>query len=291
MPVSFEELEGSPVIRTNEQGTLAQRTFRIAWQDWQEFTRNLVGSYSTVGCTFVFQRPIEFPDMPNLVVSELTIEPFDPANPSGSGVSTLVSATNQYLQGGALVTAIYRTTFDSNNRPRPDLPAVPDGTYLTYQADLGTQTQSIPGRVWHWIDPPDNSRLPPDVNLGLIIPAGNYRLTWHRVALPPWTAIRDLRGKVNNATFLGSPPETVLFLGARLRRKFQFAETGGFWTLEYEFLERTLQPNSGLKVGWNHQYKEKPVSSEHWVAVADDSGNSPYASGDLNQLFQFGTTC
>ena len=289
MSVSFEELEGSPVIRTNEQGTIAQRTFRISWQDWHEFTRMLVGNYSTVGCTFVFSRPIEFPDMPNLVVSELTIEPFDPANPSGSDVSTLVSGTNQYPQGGALVTAIYRTAFDTDNQPRPDLPEVPDGTYLTYQADYGAQTHTIAGRVWHWVDPPNNPRLPPDVNPGVIIPAGNYSLTWHRVALPPWSTIRNLRGKVNDVSFLGSPPETVLFVGARLTRKFQFAETGGFWTIEYQFIERTLQPSTGDPVGWNHQYKEQSVDNEHWVAIADDSGNSPYASGDLNQLFNFGT--
>ena len=149
MPVPFEELAGSPTIEITPEGTRAQRVFRVDWADWQEFAHEVVGRYRVVGCAFVFERPLEFPDMPNLVVSDLKVEPFDPGNPDGQGVSTLVSGTNAY-PAGARITAIYDTLFDADNRPRADLPGVPEGTYLTYDADLGAEYKAIPGRVWHW---------------------------------------------------------------------------------------------------------------------------------------------
>ncbi len=287
MAVSFEELEGSPKLQISEQGVAAQRVYRIAWSDWPAFARELIGSYQVVSNSLVFTAPLEFPGFPNLVVSELEIEPFDPANPDGTGVSTLRSAPNQYSSGGARVTAIYTTAFDVKNNSRVQLPGIPDGTYLTYQADLGAEYVTTPARIWQWKDSPGNPAVPADVNPGLLIPQGAFQLVWHRVALPPWDKIRELRGKVNDAAFVGSPAETVLFLGARITRKFHFTQDGGFWEIEFSFQENTKELSTGDKVGWNHLYKETKVGSEHWVQIEDEDGNSPYLSGDLSQLFQF----
>jgi hypothetical protein len=288
MSIAFEELEGSPVIRVSEQGTVADRVFRVAWDDWPAFARLLVGSYETAASSFVFVPPMEFPGLPNLVVAELVVEPLDRGHPRGDAVTALHSGTNAYPHGGAKVTARYRTSFDVAGPSHPQLPAIPPGTYLTYSAELGSELRVLPGRVWHWNASPDNPPLSPDQNPALVTPTASYRLAWRRVALPPWSAIRGLRGKVNDATFLGAPAGTVLFLGATVERMFQFQETGGFWTIAYAFSERTVELSTGAKVGWNYQYKEQPVSGQHWVSIADDSGNPPYLSGNLTQLFQFG---
>jgi hypothetical protein len=289
MPVAFEELEGSPRLRIAEEGITAQRVFRVAWSDWQAFACELIGSYRVVGDAFVFTAPLEFPGMPNLLVSEVEVEPFDPASPDGTGVSTLRSTPNQYTAGGARVTATYVTTFDVDNQPRTDLPVVPNGTYLTYRGDLGAEYLHTPGRVWRWKDPPTSAQVPDDVNPGLLIPQDSFSLTWHRVALPPWSTIRALRGKVNAAPFLGAPAGTVLFLGAKIKRKFQFVEDGGFWEVAYAFQENTKELSTGDKVGWNFFYKETAVSSEHWVAIEDADENPPYLPGDLTLLFLFGS--
>jgi len=247
-----------------------------------------VGSYQVVGGTFVFSPPVEFPGLPSLLVEELEVEPFDPASPDGDGVTTLTSTPNTYTAAGARVTATYRSGFDADNDPREDLPTIPNGTYLTYDADLAAEYLATPGRVWNWVDPPNNPPVPDDVNPGLLLPQGSFRLTWHRVARPPWSTIRSLRGKVNAATFVGAPAGTVLFLGARATRKFQFIEHGGFWKLEYAFQENTKELSTGAKVGWNHFYKETAVAGEHWVAIEDADGNPPYEAADLTPLFLFG---
>ncbi len=285
MAVSFEELEGSPRIRINEQGVTAVRLFHVAWSDWQEFARELIGTFRVVGLATQFVPPIEFPGLPNLIVADLNVEPFDPANPSGDVGVSLGSATNAYLAGGAKVTATYRTLFDEDSRSRKDLPKVPDGTLLTYTADLGSERMAVPGRSWRWSD---GSRVADDVNPGLHVPSGVYTLRWQRVPLPPWNGIRAMRGKVNGSDFLSAPAGTVMFLGARVSRRFQFLGDGGLWSLDYTFSERTKALSDGsTQVGWNHFFKETPVSGEHWSAIADSTGNPPYASGDFLQLFQF----
>lgn len=289
MPIPFEELAGSPRLRVTDEATIAQRVFRVAWADWPAFVGELVGGYALVGGAFVFTLPIEFPDLPNLVVAEIDVEPFVPDRPIGDEVSTLTSGVNRYPDAGAQVTATYRTQFDAQQQARTDLPAVPAGTYLTYTSELGLDRQVVPGRTWHWVNPPTNPLVPPDINPALLVPTGDFRLSWRRVAAPPWSTIRDLRGKVNHATFLGSPAGTVLFLGATVTRNFHYSATGGFWTVDYSFAERTVALSTGVKVGWNHFYKEQPLAGEHWVAIADDSGNAPYRSGDFSPLFQFGT--
>jgi hypothetical protein len=288
MPVSFEELEGSPRIVIGEDGTEAARLFRVAWNDWPAFARELVGSYQLVAGQFHFQKPLEFPGMPNLVVADLAIEPLLPSTLDGSQVTSLRSGTNRYTSGGALVRATYRTQFDVSNQPIALVPSVPAGTYLTYKADLAGEFISTPARIWRWNNPPQDTLVPPDMSPGIFVPHGRFELIWHRVASPPWSKIRDLRGKVNDAAFVGAPAGTVLFAGARALRQFHFSPEGGFWRLHYVFEECTKELASGGKAGWNFFYKETAVGGEHWVEIRDEDGNRPYKSGNLAALFQFG---
>jgi hypothetical protein len=288
MPTTFEELAGSPILRVTERETIARRMFRVPWADWKALASSLIGSYSTAGCSFVFTPPIEFPGMPNLVVAEIEVEPLEIDHVRGDEVTAIDLGTNSYPAGGAKLTATYRTLFDTENLVRAGLPAVPAGTYLTYQADLGGEDHPVPGRVWHYDDPPTNPALPADIIPNLFLPSGRFRLTWHRVPLPPWEVIRDIRGKVNNDVFLGSPAQTVLFMGARISHNFHFSASGGFWTVEYHFAERAMSLASGGKAGWNHEYKETAVGGEHWIEIADASGNPPYHLSDFGSLFTFG---
>ncbi|MBI2826702.1 MAG: hypothetical protein HYX69_18680 [Planctomycetia bacterium] len=287
MSVAFEELEGSPRIRVNEQGTTAVRVFRVAWTDWQDLAHELIGTFRVVGLATQFVPPITFPGLPNLIVSDLTVEPFDPGNPDGSAGVTLGARTNAYPAGGAKLTATYRTMLDERTPSRKDLPKVPDGTFLTYSADLGSERLAVPGRAWRW-SAMSSERVPDDVNPGVLVPSGVFTLRWQRVPAPPWTKIRELRGKVNNAAFVSATAETVLFLGARVSRRFQFVDDGGFWNLDYTFAENTKTLADGLtKVGWNYFFRETAIAGQHWLAIQDADGNPPYAAGDFLQLFQF----
>ncbi|MCE9555204.1 MAG: hypothetical protein K8T91_17785 [Planctomycetes bacterium] len=286
MSVPFEELEGSPTVSIGPEGTVARRIFRVAWTDWLPLARQLIGSYRRVGEQFHFVPPLEFPDLPGVVVTALDVAPMDPENPDGAEVHSLHSGTNRYPAAGARITATYATLPDPTEPPRGDLPAVPHGTYLTFRADLGSDFITTPNRGWHW-EATDDPPLPPDVHPGVVIPTGVFRLIWHRVAVPNWTAMRQLRGKVNAATFVGGPPGTVLFLGARVVREFEFGRGFGFWRVEYLFSERAIdQPDS--VAGWNHMYKEQPVEGQHWVRVLNVAGQFQYTEADLTPLFAFG---
>ena len=288
MTVAFEELEGSPRIQLNEQGITGLRTFRVAWEDWQALARELVGSYRTLGLATQFLAPIEFPGLPNLIVVDVQVAPFDPQNPDGSAGVTLGARTNAYPAGGARLSATYATRFDQQHRSRNDLPDVPKGTYLIYRADLGAERQAVPGRAWRWSGSLSADRVPDDVNPGILVPSESFTLDWRRVPRPPWSKIRALRGKVNSAPLLGAAAGTVMFLGARVSRQFQFLDDGGFWRLEYRFAENAKTLSDGTtKVGWNYFFKETALAGEHWVAIEDRDGNPPYVSGDLLELFQF----
>jgi hypothetical protein len=284
MPVAFEELDGSPRFRIAEAGSTAVRRFLVAWADWPGFARELLGWYRVVAGSLSFVAPSHVL-LDNLIVAELSVDPWPEEKITSGPLSSLASSPNDYPH--ALVTATYRTIYDQNNLSRKDLPPVPSGTILTYTADLAAEYLTIPGRVWRWDDPPDDPPVPEDVNPGLLVPSGAYQLNWRRVPLPPWTAIRSLRGKVNDAPFVGAPAGTVLFLGARATRQFHFLEDGGFWRVEYAFLESTRTLASGTQVGWNYFYKETAVAGEHWVAIRDADGRTPYQSGNFNGLFAF----
>ena len=170
MSVAFEELEGSPRIQLNEQGVIGLRTFRVAWDDWQTLARELVGTFRTIGLATQFLPPIEFPGLPNLIVVDVKVEPFDPQNPDGSAGVTLGARTNAYPAGGARLTATYATRYDEQHRSRDDLPTVPQGTFLKYRADLGAERQAVPGRAWRWSGGTPQDRVPDDVNPGMLVP-------------------------------------------------------------------------------------------------------------------------
>ncbi len=289
MPVPFEELEGSPRFSIRHDETLAVRAFRVAWNDWPQFVHELVGRYEARAGQVYFVPPLGLPGFAHLLVSDVEVEPFEPSCPDGSTVRTLYSGANRYPAAGAKVVATYRTRFDEDNAGRIKLPRVPRGTFLTYEADLAAEYLAMPARTWRWDIPPDFPPLAPDVHPGRMLPQSLLRITWHRVPFPPWDAIRALRGCVNDAEFIDSPPGTVLFLGARAKREFTFQSGAGFWRLEYAFQENVKELSTGAQVGWNHWYRESPHDDEHWLAIADEDGNPPYAQGDLSQLFALGT--
>jgi hypothetical protein len=136
----------------------------------------------------------------------------------------------------------------------------------------------------------DSVPVSDDVNPGVLVPSEEFTLSWLRVPLPPWDTIRDLSGKVNDATLLNYPPGTVLFVGSEARHDFQIVDTL-LWRVDYHFKVRLVHGTGAgsPNLGWNHFYREQANSAEHWLEVVDEDGNNVYQSGDLTTLFTLGT--
>ena len=284
MGVAFEELEGSPSFRLAEGRFQGTRKFKVAWEDVVDFVIELVGGYRLVSEEWVYTPPATYPLVQQATVGEVTSEPFPPDRPDGASVVDLSTGTNEYAW--ALVTAQYRIRREDGNKSRADLPDVPTGTVLTYSSDLGLEYETVPGRTFVWVgdsEPVSDDRYP-----GLVVPTEELTLSWQRVPSPPWDAIRDLRGKVNGATFLNHAPGTVLFVGARTNREFQLLDPGLF-RLDYHFRVREVAStvSASTRFGWNHRYRAEASGGEHWLEIVDASGNRPYGAGDFLELFTF----
>ena len=286
--IYFEELAGSPEVSIGTEMVGAVRNFICNWSDWQVFAYELIGFWRIAGLAPIFTPPIAFPGVPLMIVSDVKIKPFMNQAPAANQYVDIGGDTNVYEI--AQLTVTYKTIpfADPNN------PAVPNGTYLTYEADLGAEIQTMPGRAFLWDGIADEDlALPEDMNPGIVIPTGAFTLTWDRVIAPPFDAIRSLRGKLNNAVFRNAAAGTVLFLGAESSRQFQFdpASDRGFWQMKYHFSENVKTLNDGVtQVGWNYLRWPGPGPSpngEEWLRPIDKLGKLLYESGDLSQLFNF----
>ena len=325
MAVAFTEMAGSPRISIGPRGFSAIREFKIAWADWNEFSAELIGGWLTAGGQHHLLEPKGFPGVPGVFIESIDIKPFDRRSPDGDGeVTAIESGLNEYTSAGALVTAKYGSEIPKNNEDE-DAPVIPDGTHLDYEATLTSEIMSIPSSSWYWDGPNGGalvgggnpSAVETPTNPGIKIPMTVHYFTWSRIAKPPWDAIRAARGTVNHFHFFGAHPETVLFIGAIVRRQFQFLrqDEGNFWTVKYEFHERTLGRvaratgtgqtrregnSSDPDGGWNHMWRpagsnkadsgrahwEKVISRGHHTTKED--GRTMYGTYDFAELFKHG---
>ena len=246
MAILFEELAGSPTVRFQDGSFAATHRMLVAWNQAIEFLVELYGGWRYVGGTELsITPPSHFPGVPQAFVTEVMIEPFPADNPHANPTITLESPTNAYDKG------ISARFLRNHIRPRQPLASrfaggsqrhVPHlsgriGTRIAFHARPELEVGHRLGLVRD------------DVRPTIVTPAEEFTLTWYRVPRPPWDAIRDLRGKVNSATFLNFAAGTVLFLGAETKRDFQVLDPG-MWRLAYRFKVRTVPSTTERHPPW-----------------------------------------
>lgn len=143
------------------------------------------------------------------------------------------------------------------------------------------------------------------IDAGFPITQTEHQIHWHRVVSPPFQAIRDLMGKINQTelTFATGTIRkgTLLFLGAEMSRDIMSDGTRA-WDVTYRFSERNYtnsdriagwQLNSALQNGdtsttteyitWNHFWNDEDA----FFDVLWDSNSKPVfeASPDFLSLF------
>jgi len=285
MTVAYEELQGYPRCSMSNGRFNGVRVFRVAWADWPEFYGQLFGtfSYSTSGGATI-TLPATYPGVNYTYVTDVSVEGVGKIT-SGvlSGNGSLSNASNEYAY--ADVTCTYSFL------PPPDTgisgaPTIPGGTILTYSSNLGVDILTVPGRKMEWAN--DNVALPDDAPFGIRVPTEDMNLSFMHVPIIP-SASRWLRGKTNDAEFMGYPAECVLFMGASISREFQIVippATPALYRLDYHFAVRQIL-DGGTYKGWNTFYRSEGDGAGHyWIAVETVGTNQkPFPTADFTELF------
>lgn len=160
---------------------------------------------------------------------------------------------------------------------------------LTTEADVGGEFLVPKGLKLAW--GVDGTSVQGDARGAIFIPITEWTFTWPRLVQPPFGAVRALRGNVNlNAMTFDCgvfQPETLLFLGSRVRRD-TLSDGTLAWQFSYKFSERTVAAGDasyfGSSVGgWNHYWRED--KSGFYRVVPVGAGGPPYTPADLSSLF------
>jgi hypothetical protein len=179
--------------------------------------------------------------------------------------------------GGALIQVEYRPppcNFSGADNPNHNFDPSTPITWATQELDFSTQTFTLPNSKMKFVDTND----PVDVYVKFEIPITIMTLNFAKVPYMPMTAVRNCRGRVNDATFLGSPAETVLMKGAKTTREFN-TDGSVVQRVVITFEERDAA----------HPWNSLPsASSPTFRAVISQTGSvKMYRTADLSQLLNF----
>lgn len=261
---AFAELATSPVLDISQASTTAVREAMIS-------AANLNALIETVFPLGDFG--IAYPGNPALRAASMHVQPYQGDKekitaPSSSNLDISVINTVQYYR--------VRITYETMQATQGDDPQL----LLSHRWSIGGEYLTVESKGLEWSD---GGLVDDDVKAGILIPTIEHQITWARVPSPPFSVIRDRLGSVNNASLTFNTgiifPETLLFLGAELRR--DILTNGALaWEVGYHFSERRvplatdLEPgDNGNKVGgvasgddmvvggWNHVFRSEDEDS------------------------------
>lgn len=276
-----DELDDSPQELIDDRGLTATRTFLLPWANRYEFAAGMIARP-----WFGLYLPEKYPGFDLVRVKSIALQPFTD-RPDFQVMVDPAYVLNTYSTGACLARVEYNT-----------VQAVqPDGTDLNYRVEFSGEFFSVPSRAMKWAE--DDVPVSPDALGTLLIPMTTHVLTWSRVRRPPWQAISELRGKVNDAqvsialTGQTAEAETLLFEGATADVQMNpLSDAEPTWRLEYRFREKAIHvlggedgavnPAGAEVVGWNHFYRD--TGTPGWYKPAAN-GSPAYSSGDLTRLF------
>jgi hypothetical protein len=178
--------------------------------------------------------------------------------------------------GGALIQVEYRPppmNFSGADNPNHNIDTSTPLTWCTQELDFSSQSFTLPKSQLKFTATNDLT----DVFVKFEVPITIMTLTFSKVPYMPMTSVRNCRGCVNNATFLGAPAECVLFKGAKTGREFNTDGTV-VQRVTLTFEERNFDQK------WTWLPSGDDVT---FRAVADKNGAKMYKSADLSQLLNF----
>lgn len=279
MAVVFRELAGSPEEQYTPQGFTARRVFLVPWEEREAFAAEILGNAQDHGNA----GWARYPGKDGVFAVSITLVPADPESllPEDQATGDVTRDLADYAGSFAKAVVEYRTVPPQD---RPDGPPPPGQTQLSYRMEHGFLERPLLANGFFAEDDP-LTPLPADLPLSHLIPYTDHWLIWRQVVGPPWQAIRELQGCVNDDIFLGAAPGTLLFLGADgdklYRGLFEEGISPFCWELRYHFRELAIRRGAAV-FGWNHIHRTQPAGFVH---VQDNDGPL-YPGGDFSRLFR-----
>jgi hypothetical protein len=235
-------------------------------------------AFANALCGIGQSEPHRYPLSTNLVCTSAVV--------SGRGRVELNNDGYPRYQDGARIVATYRSSgsglayggsFSNVFYDDPGyLHQIDSSTPLvwcTQELDFGVESFAMPNTSYTWDSDNTSAQIPVvmDVNVTTM------SLTFHRRSSLPMGTVRALRGRINDATFLGAAVGTVLFVGAQTTRE---ASTDGTVTQRVRLLfkERDVSWNKFLRPG------KMPGSDANWDFLEDSGGNRRFKVADLSPL-------
>lgn len=247
------------------------------WSDSDAFCNAIMGfgtaSGPASGITVTRQTPHQSPLSPNLFARSAVVV-------AGLGTPVLNADGYPDYDGGALIEVEYRpgnTDYGpvnyniTNNQIDPATPV----TWATQEIDFATETYTLGKKLTY--DSGPNSGAQTSVYATFQIPITIMVFTFHKLPYLPMTAVRNLRGRVNSTTFLGSAAGLVLFKGGRSSREFNSDGTIA-QRVVLTFEERDAS------APWNSLPSENDPT---FYPVSGAGGVKMYKLADLTPLVQF----
>lgn len=188
-----------------------KRIFFVEWRYVEQLFHDLIGTVRQVGESQIRTPPDQHPIFKWLYCQDIHVE--------GVGIATKHQAVDSAVYPIARVIAIYRfpeiTEFQQTNPT----------TYITEEMEVGHSSITYPGRDTDeddvtWAEGPDDGEsLGDNVHRDRRVSLINIAITIHQWPNPPFGAMLNSCGTVNNATFqpltISMPKERAIFDGFR----------------------------------------------------------------------------
>jgi hypothetical protein len=258
-----------------QNGLFAQVPYYVLWEDRFTLANEILGVSEYLGGT-TWNRvvPRAYPPSPNMYAESVQIIPegaplYHPTDEEYS--------EPQYTHAVVLVT--YRTpttTFSSFGGMGENLAQTAQEQSLLLwseqEIDHSVETYAIPRERFIWADAETESR----VEVRLTIPVQTMTITYHRLPLIPFRIVGGYIGKLNDRTFFGCEPGTIMCLGARTNRQW---DTSGYGRQRAQ-LQFKYRPRN-----WNHEFNPETGAWDELEEKA--TGKSRYSYANHLQLLNF----
>lgn len=235
------------------------------WANSDDVVNQLRGYTVRSGDTTIRVPPHTHPLSPNLYCTEAYAEGGQQVN-NANGLPAYT--------GPFTVTATYRgSSYVAAGQPGdpnsidPTTP-VP---WATQELDFEDELYTIPNHTFIYQSDKVHSVVPMTIHVPITV----MTITFFGLPYLPTPAIRSLRGKVNNATFMGSPTGCLLFKGGKTHREFNTDGTV-VQTVSLVFHERVTGQE------WNKVPRHDKFQT--WETIQDGSATLPYALANFSPL-------